>query len=624
MSDRVIRDPIHGYVHVADDLAPLIDSQMFQRLRRVSQTSLLSSVYPSATGSRFEHSLGTMHLAGRAFDAAWNNAEPDCTKELLAQAQRDFPTIVRVLTPGEDVSIAIRRHLRLATEAVALLHDVGHPPFSHVLEDLFGDRIDQFIGHDPGLVEEWSKLDGLPFHERAGVLLTRHLVDKLPDPLCDIVPRIYEEDPASGTWHGALHSIVAGEIDTDRLDYLVRDAQRAGTEFGAIDTARLIDSLILVKSSSQGFRVVPGLRARSAFETLLIQRAQSYRWVIFHPRVIGSNLALARALETLFEIAASSHKMASAFERTLPNLNLLSPTDDDLARLVSPTPLKAAHAAWTDDSQQGEQLRAAVLASVEDRVRASVDDSAVVEALKRALVITDLIPRGERTPEVERFGTYASAALFREKNFVVVWKTPEEYLYLAELTADDAISKVRDAFAQAIETAPDSADGLRTELEALSSAYAEHPIVGLNRLIGFVLSNRSSLDRLVQHLNSVGLPRKMRAGFWDLKYTGFKAVREGSKATVLWANGREMLLAEVSPIVADLAAANDKRPRLSAFYFLPAGNAGSDSSSSESRQNREMLRKQFAKAFLEFLALELANVLGPESSDDRGNDTRVV
>ena len=129
------------------------------------------------------------------------------------------------------------------------------------------------------------------FHEWAGL----RIFDSLPEDCFRHLPRqlvrLILSDRSGDDWTDCLHSIIDGQFDVDRLDYLMRDGLRAGTELGSIDWRRLVDSLEL-HQVSDGWRIGLGARGISAFETMLVQRAQHYRWVIHHPAAVAADAAL--------------------------------------------------------------------------------------------------------------------------------------------------------------------------------------------------------------------------------------------------------------------------------------------------------------------------------------------
>ncbi|MDQ4144881.1 MAG: hypothetical protein M3198_14305 [Actinomycetota bacterium] len=406
-----------------------------------------------------------------------------------------------------------------------------------------------------------------------------------------MVSSIYEEDPGSGTWKGALHSIVAGEIDIDRLDYLMRDAQRAGTEFGAIDAARLIASLQLIRTEGD-FRVVPSLRARSAFETLLIQRAQAYRWVAFHPRVVAANLALARAVESLIFLSQSTHPVTGltdgptgqdVFGALVPNLNYLWITPADLERALAPLDVQRLVPGWRQDDPDAERARAEATRRADAIAAAGVDDATVIEAIKKSLLVTRLVTVGPGpSAEVRRMATYGDAALFRKKNFLVAWKTPEEYDEMAASIVDSRPPEVEkglcdivgEAYAKAAADAglASTREGLEAERNALRSALAASPAGGLNRIAQIALATAGSRQRLCVRVGAdAAMPQDLE-GFWDLDYSGFSPIKTGADATILWDGDEEVPLVRASPIVAELGAADEKRPWLTAFFFAPGAD----------------------------------------------------
>lgn len=224
-----IRDSIHGYIELSDEEKDIIDSPQMQRLRRVRQLGLSSLVYPSATHTRFQHSLGVMHLAGEFADSL--DLDDERTKEL---------------------------------RAAGLLHDSGHGPFSHASE----------------VVAEHHGLS----HEDLSCRKVDELEDRFSaDP--ERVKKIIRGELEIG-------QVVAGDIDADRMDYLMRDAHSSGLEHGNIDTATIIRL-----ASIDSRRLVFEEKAIQALESLFTARFHMIRSLYRHHT---SNLAekmLQRALE---------------------------------------------------------------------------------------------------------------------------------------------------------------------------------------------------------------------------------------------------------------------------------------------------------------------------------------
>jgi hypothetical protein len=224
---EVVRDPLWNNIRLEPEALAVVDTPAVQRLRYVRQLGHAFLVYPGATHTRFEHALGAYHLARR----------------VLAQLE-EFEG--RRPDPGEGLRV------RLA----ALLHDIGHYPFSHSLEEA-----------------------GLPHHED---LATRHLttgplaaaLEGLGTPAAALLPLI------QGTSPSPLAGIVAGSLDVDKLDYLSRDATMCGVPYGVIDVDRLLTSLTLADG-------VLALHAKglAALESLLFAKYQMYRNVYWHHAV---------------------------------------------------------------------------------------------------------------------------------------------------------------------------------------------------------------------------------------------------------------------------------------------------------------------------------------------------
>lgn len=226
---EVVRDPLWNNIRLEPEALAVVDTPAMQRLRYVRQLGHAFLVYPGATHTRFEHSLGAYHLARRA--------------------------LTQIEAPEEESSL-----VRLA----ALLHDVGHYPFSHALEEA-----------------------GLPRHED---LAARHVAAGTP--LAVALSGIGASAARllaliQGTSPSVLAGVVSGSLDVDKLDYLTRDATMCGVPYGVIDVDRLLTSLTLVPGEDGAVRPVLAIHAKglAALESLLFAKYQMYRNVYWHHAV---------------------------------------------------------------------------------------------------------------------------------------------------------------------------------------------------------------------------------------------------------------------------------------------------------------------------------------------------
>lgn len=631
VKDRVIRDPIYGYISLPGPLAVVVDHPLYQRMRRVGQTSLTSAVYPTATGTRFEHGLGAMHLAMRGFRAAWANAHADAARDLLgAVAASDL--VPRRLVANSDELI---RLLEIAVGGCALLHDVGHPPFSHVLEPLYAELVDEHFAGNPELGQSWED-SGRPYHEFAGIRLARQMVqDVRPKPLDELIVAILEADENGSGWMDVLHAIVAGEVDVDRLDYVMRDAQKAGTEFGAIDYVRLIDALEL-HTVSGGFRIAPGVRARSAVETLLLQRTQAYKWITYHPRVVGANLALLRAVEALRRLSLSNdtfgaggelHEAQAVFAWLWPNLNYVFPAERDLqAHLPLIGSGVAAAGRGPDQLSLAEQEEAALATRFRVDMQAAVDDGAVLQALKSGGIAAQiLLETGSPSPalrdDLVRMLTVQHHALWRRKNCLPAWKTVDEFQTSAAEMRHDLEDAVRNAYDEVLAGRLGEVEAVAAALEAqrddwLSQLQSE-PVITTNRLITTLFDGEPAyLDQFATTLSSVRSRLEAAPGFWDVAYTGFTSVRHGDEAAVLFDGEEELRLVESSTLAQALERVEESRFRLCAFFFTSYPANLPISEDVDARELREKLAGDVVSAFPSFVRRVLPDVIRDSFSAD--------
>lgn len=263
-----IRDPIHGYIFANEVEQKIIDTSTVQRLRRIRQLAGCHLVYPGGQHSRFEHVIGAMFLAGKVGG--------------ILESKRN------ITFRPEDTSM-----LRLA----ALLHDVGHGPFSHMFEEVMAERT-QFTHEDmtrkiilQSEIGDILESYGLPKKELADLSIAKSRER----------PR-YQNDA------------IGGGLSVDIMDYLLRDSYFTGVEYGKVDIFRIINSFEVA-----GERLAIAQAALFAFEALMIARYEMFRAVYFHRTVRAAELMLIQSM-------ILADKELHLTDLSLPNY--LSMTDD--------------------------------------------------------------------------------------------------------------------------------------------------------------------------------------------------------------------------------------------------------------------------------------------------------
>jgi HD superfamily phosphohydrolase len=273
LAQRSYRDPLHNIISLDESTADnrliveLVDSTEFQRLRRIKQLGLAMFTYPGAEHSRFTHSLGVMHLMSRALD-------------LLGAHHR------------------IDEEARMAGRAGALLHDLGHGPFSHLIEKVFLFR------H-----EDWTRRIILDEGTEVNRIL-RSYDRELPAKLISLYNHVYS--PAF------ISQLVSSQLDCDRMDYLLRDSFMTGVKYGVYDLEWVLHALAIDETSDRLYVEAKGLHA---VEEYLQARYYMFRQVYFHrtlrsaEAVLVSTLARARHLIESGKAGLLTH--AAAFEKML-------------------------------------------------------------------------------------------------------------------------------------------------------------------------------------------------------------------------------------------------------------------------------------------------------------------
>ena len=356
-----IRDPVHGYIGITAVERELIDSPFVQRLRRIHQLAGAYLVYPGATHTRFEHVVGTMHIAG-----------------LIAES----------LARASDMDADQIQEVRIA----ALLHDVGHGPFSHMYEEVLSGRNER--SH-----EEISQQ----------VILQSSIKDILnkngfsPKEMAELAVGGQKSRPPF------MNEIIAGSLSADMMDYLPRDSHFTGVEYGKVDAQRVINSLHVAEG-----RLVIDDAALYAFEALLLARYEMFKAVYFHRTVRAAELMLVRSMKLadgalgLTNISNLDRYLELTDEVVLHNLVTLKPSTSALKEAghlaLGFRDRKLVKCAYEKLVQRKERMVGRLFAEERARIRA-VSDIARAARVDPRLVYLDV----PTTPSVPY--TYSNEAL---------------------------------------------------------------------------------------------------------------------------------------------------------------------------------------------------------------------
>ena len=242
---KIINDPVYGFIKISSELHfDIMEHSYFQRLRRIKQTALTHFVYPGATHSRFQHALGAYHLMGLAIQVLRNKGTEITEKE-------------------ENAALS-----------AILLHDVGHGPFSHALEQSIIPQL---------------------HHEELSLLFMQEINREFGGKL-DLALEIFTgEYPKK-----FLHQLIAGQLDMDRMDYLKRDSYFTGVTEGVIGSDRIVRMLNVVNDS-----LVVDHKGIYSIEKFLIARRLMYWQVYLHKTVLSSEILLQNILRRARELAAN-------------------------------------------------------------------------------------------------------------------------------------------------------------------------------------------------------------------------------------------------------------------------------------------------------------------------------
>ena len=273
---KIINDPVHGFIKIPYEIIfDIMEHRCFQRLRRISQTGLLSLIFPGATHTRFHHAIGAMHLMFNAL-------------EILKQK-------------GVKISTEEEKGAMLAV----LLHDVGHGPFSHALENI--------------LMDNWH-------HEKLSLLLMEQLNEEFSGELT-IAIQMFQ-----GEYHRKFfNQLISSQLDVDRLDYLKRDSFYTGVSEGNINTQRILSTLNVLDDE-----LVLDEKGIYSIEHYLVARMFMYWQVYYHKAAVLAENLLIKIMNRAKKLVSQNVKV-EAFENLkyfLYRESSTEATEEDIARFM--------------------------------------------------------------------------------------------------------------------------------------------------------------------------------------------------------------------------------------------------------------------------------------------------
>lgn len=378
-----VADSLHGSVQISFLEKQIISTQAFNRLHNILQNSTVYLTYPSNQTKRFVHSLGTMHLGGLIFYSSLLNASEEVRDRFLDGINdeigklghdKDFIRTLR-LSLGDNFVDLIKNYKKMkviydsdpiyqlntpkvikdehlfcyiviyqAIRLAALLHDVGHPPFSHISENALKEVWDNLKNvPDDNLNERkvYFKTsvrgffdDNAHLHEEIGYRIAERLTESV---ICNgpvnreeaetqlfywlvskFVTYIFNEE---NSLFEDIHRIIDGSIDCDRLDYVTRDLENSGFNQGRIEYDRLIRSMRLIYMNDR-FLFCPDSRTLSTVEDFFNRRWLLYKYVIYHHRVIKTDYLLEKAIVGLANNYLESPENESEYRGGVLPLNI--------------------------------------------------------------------------------------------------------------------------------------------------------------------------------------------------------------------------------------------------------------------------------------------------------------
>ncbi|MCE4607108.1 MAG: HD domain-containing protein [Desulfurococcales archaeon] len=296
----VILDPVHGFIPVNEAEYSLLQSPFMRRLHDITQLGLTFLVYPGARHTRFEHSIGVMHLMGRF-------------AEKIASIVQEDSDLCSAIT--KNCSKRELRNFIQLSRLTGLLHDIGHLPFSHQMEIALTN-----IESNRGISFPWSKEFNGKVHEYYTMKFIRFIGEnlvkrrlKLQQLIQAVEDALFNDTGNSkprkdvldklGLTEGSyrvVNQLISGTIDADRLDYVLRDSLHTGVVYGRVDIDRLIYALTIDIAGSKP-HVMYDIRGLSSLEDMIDSRIKMYKWLYLHHKNTSFYIALTKILQGIID-----------------------------------------------------------------------------------------------------------------------------------------------------------------------------------------------------------------------------------------------------------------------------------------------------------------------------------
>lgn len=363
----VIADTIHGNIELTSFEKRIISHVTFNRLHDVYQNSTVYMTFPCNRTKRFEHSLGTMKLCSDIFSSAINNSDRKLCQQFLIFYNGKLKEILKeiknkkykkyenalggrvnkikidslplveekyasLLPPSEEVYKYYTTYFVLAQaiRVAALLHDIGHPPYSHITEFALekvrnayknSSATDRIIEYN-NIMGDFFGQDDKKLHEKMGDTVVKIILEDSVDKISEteanmnqnlfdeqiikiLVKEVVEKILSNVPPFHSLHRIIDGTLDGDRLDYVTRDAMNSGLDKGKIEYDRLCNSMVIAEYKEE-YWICPSIKALNTIEDFLDRRWNIYKNIIFHHRVIKTDYLLQSVIEQI-SIAYLTH-----------------------------------------------------------------------------------------------------------------------------------------------------------------------------------------------------------------------------------------------------------------------------------------------------------------------------